>query len=79
MSEPEPPPVDAPDPAEVLDALEPVEDVEVPAELPVLSLKEQIVYPGGMSPLVVLGDRNSRLIEDVMSQPVRMVACVAQR
>ncbi len=52
---------------------------EIPSELPVLGIKEQMVFPGGMTPLVITGARAANLIEEVMNQPVRMVAIAAMR
>jgi len=52
---------------------------EIPSELPVLGLKEQIVFPGGMTPLIATGTGAANLVDEVMNQPVRMVAIAAMR
>jgi ATP-dependent Lon protease len=52
---------------------------EIPAELPVLGVREQIVFPGGVTPVVALGVRAARLVEEVMDSPDRLLAVVAAR
>jgi ATP-dependent Lon protease len=61
-----------------------VEDVvidvpEVPKELPVLPLKETVVFPEAMTPLAIGQERSMQLIEDVVSGEQRMLALVTVR
>ncbi len=50
------------------DAPEPQEhDLELPAALPVLPLKETVVFPQSMSPLAIGQERSVRLIDDVVA------------
>ncbi len=55
-------------------------DVEltVPSALPVLPLKETVVFPSSMTPLAIGQDRSVRLIDDVVSGD-RMLALVTVR
>ena len=55
-----------------------VEEFALPATLPVLPLKETIVFPESMAPLAIGQERSVRLIEDVVSGD-RMLALVAAR
>src|SRR5690242_11991292 len=52
--------------------------VELPDELPILPLKDTVVYPFAVTPLGVGKDRSIRLIDDVMRGP-RLVGLVAQK
>ena len=54
------------------------EQFSIPAVLPVLPLKETVVYPFAVQPLGVGQERSIRLIDDVM-QGNRMVVLVAQK
>ena len=54
-----------------------VED-EVPAELPVLPLRETVVFPDSMSPLAIGQERSIRLVDDVVGGE-RMLALVTVR
>jgi ATP-dependent Lon protease len=64
---------------EELEELEPArDDVEVPGELPVLPLKEMVVFPQSMTPLAIGQDRSLRLIDDVAGGD-RMLALVTVR
>jgi ATP-dependent Lon protease len=56
-----------------------VEVPEVPDSLPVLPLKETVVFPDAMTPLAIGQERSMRLIEDVVSGEQRMLALVAVR
>ncbi|HVM17412.1 MAG TPA: endopeptidase La [Gaiellaceae bacterium] len=58
-------------------ALEP-SDVEVPPLLPVLPLKETVVFPDSMTPLAIGQERSVRLIDDVVAGE-RMLALVTVR
>ena len=53
-------------------------DVEVPSRLPVLPLKETVVFPESMTPLAIGQERSVRLIEDAMAGE-RMLALVTVR
>ena len=57
---------------------EPVESPEIPHVLPVLPLKETVVFPESMSPLAIGQDRSVKLVEDVISAD-RVVALVTVR
>jgi ATP-dependent Lon protease len=58
---------------------EPVEgDIEVPATLPILPLKETVVFPQSMTPLAIGQERSVKLIDDVVSGD-RMLALVTVR
>jgi ATP-dependent Lon protease len=52
--------------------------VEFPAALPVLPLKETVVFPQSMSPLAIGQDRSVRLIDDVVAGD-RLLALVTSR
>jgi ATP-dependent Lon protease len=53
-------------------------DVEIPPVLPVLPLKDTVVFPFAMMPLGVGKERSIKLIDDVMAG-VRLVTLVAQK
>src|SRR5262249_34798471 len=53
-------------------------EIELPAALPILPLKDTIVYPMAVMPLGVGKDRSIRLIDEVM-RGARLVGMVAQR
>ena len=53
-------------------------EVEIPATLPVLPLKDTVVYPYAVMPLGVGKERSIRLIEEVM-KGARLVTLVAQK
>jgi ATP-dependent Lon protease len=50
-------------------------DVEIPATLPVLPLKETVVFPQSVSPLAIGQERSVRLVDDVL-EGERMLALV---
>src|SRR5579872_2632893 len=54
------------------------EHVELPDELPILPLKDTVVYPFAVMPLGVGKERSIRLIDDVM-RGSRLVGLVAQK
>jgi ATP-dependent Lon protease len=54
------------------------EDVEVPPILPVLPLKETVVFPQSMTPLAIGQERSIQLVDDVVSGD-RMLALVSVR
>ena len=51
-------------------------DVELPSTLPVLPLKETVVFPQSMTPLAIGQERSIRLVDDVVSGD-RVLALVA--
>src|SRR5438045_6714151 len=53
-------------------------DVEIPAELPVLPLKETVVFPQSVSPLAIGQERSVKLVDDVVAGE-RMLALVTVR
>jgi len=54
------------------------EQVELPAVLPILPLKDTVVFPQSMSPLAIGQERSIRVIDDVVAGD-RMVALIASR
>jgi ATP-dependent Lon protease len=56
---------------------EPLEqtDVEIPSNLPVLPLKETVIFPQSVSPLAIGQERSVRLVDDVLDGE-RMLALV---
>jgi ATP-dependent Lon protease len=56
-----------------------IELPEVPDVLPVLPLKETVVFPEAMTPLAIGQERSMRLVEDVVSGEQRMLALVTVR
>ena len=64
---------------ELVPEAEPVEgDVEIPSALPVLPLKETVIFPQSMTPLAIGQERSVKLIDDVVSGD-RMLALVTTR
>jgi ATP-dependent Lon protease len=55
-----------------------VEGIEVPSILPVLPLKETVVFPQSMTPLAIGQERSIQLVDDVVSGN-RLVALVTAR
>jgi len=53
-------------------------DVEVPSSLPILPLKDTVVFPQSMTPLAIGQERSVRLIDDVVAGD-RMLALVTVR
>jgi ATP-dependent Lon protease len=43
-----------------------IEELEIPAELPVLPLKETVVFPQSMTPLAIGQERSIKLVEDAV-------------
>jgi ATP-dependent Lon protease len=65
--------------SELAPEAEPVEgDVEVPPALPVLPLKETVIFPQSMTPLAIGQERSVTLVDDVVSGD-RMLALVTTR
>ena len=55
-----------------------IEDLELPSQLPVLPLKDTIVFPDSVLPLAIGQERSVRLVEDVVSGN-RLIALVAAK
>ena len=55
-----------------------IEELELPDELPVLPLKETVVFPQSMTPLAIGQERSVKLVDDVVSGE-RMLALVTVR
>jgi ATP-dependent Lon protease len=55
------------------------EHLTIPDVLPVLPLKDTVVYPFSVQPLAVGQERSIRLIDDVMRDDRRLVVLVAQK
>ncbi|MGD9696078.1 MAG: endopeptidase La [Thermoleophilia bacterium] len=53
--------------------------VELPATLPVLPLKETVVFPDAVAPLAIGEPRSVRLIDEVLNRPERLLALVVSR
>ena len=54
-------------------------EVTIPPTLPVLPLKETVMFPEAVAPLAISEPRSVRLIDEVMNRPDRMVALVTSR
>ncbi len=67
--------VEAPEAEEVA----PEEIAALPETLPVLPLKETVVFPEAVAPLAIGEPRSVRLIDDVMNRPERTLALVVSR
>ena len=52
---------------------------EIPSSLPVLPLKNTVLFPHLRSPLLVNSDRSKRLIDAVLLTPHRLLLCAAVR
>jgi ATP-dependent Lon protease len=61
------------------DTAEEIELPDIPDVLPVLPLKESVVFPEAMTPLAIGQERSMRLVEDVVSGDQRMLALVTVR
>src|SRR2546423_8405908 len=53
-------------------------DIEIPSVLPVLPLKETVVFPSSVSPLAIGQERSVKLVDDVVAGE-RMLALVTVR
>ena len=53
--------------------------VELPDSLPVLPLKNTVLYPFLLSPLLVNTDRSRKLIDEVLLTPHRLLVCASVR
>ncbi|MCG8588818.1 MAG: endopeptidase La [Proteobacteria bacterium] len=58
---------------------EDLEQVEIPDALPVLPLKNTVLFPYLLSPLLVNTPRSQRLIDDVLVRSDRLLLCTAVR
>ncbi len=58
---------------------EDVEFTEIPDVLPVLPLKNTVLFPFLLSPLLVSSERSKRLIDEVLLTSHRLLVCVAVR
>ena len=58
---------------------EEVEQTEIPDVLPVLPLKNTVLFPFLLSPLLVNSARSKRLIDEVLLTPDRLLMCAAVR
>jgi ATP-dependent Lon protease len=55
------------------------EESLIPNQLPILPLRGLVVYPGNAVPLTIGQPRSIRLVDDVMSQDLRLIGLVASR
>jgi ATP-dependent Lon protease len=55
-----------------------IDDLELPSQLPILPLKDTVVFPDSVLPLAIGQDRSVRLVEDVVSGN-RLIALVAAK
>jgi len=51
--------------------------VEIPEALPILPLKNTVLFPFLLSPLLVRSERSKLLIDEVLLTPARLLLCVA--
>lgn len=56
-----------------------VDETEIPSTLPVLPLKETVVFPGSLTPLAIGQDRSVKLVDDVVSDEPRILALVTSK
>jgi ATP-dependent Lon protease len=54
-------------------------EVAIPGRLPVLPLKETVVFPEAVAPLAIGEPRSVRLIDEVLNHPDRMMVLVTSR
>ena len=64
--------------SELFDEQVDVEDVELPSELPVLPLKDTVVFPDSVLPLAIGQERSVRLVDDAVAGN-RLLALVAAK
>ncbi|MAV54564.1 MAG: endopeptidase La [Myxococcota bacterium] len=53
--------------------------LDIPAELPILPLKNTVLFPFLLSPLLVSTSASQKLIDDVLLNPDRLLVCAALR
>jgi ATP-dependent Lon protease len=58
-------------------SIEEFDHVEIPRQLPVLPLKNTVLFPFLLSPLLVKSENSKLLIDEVLLSPERMLMCVA--
>src|SRR5947207_6960989 len=63
---------------EILDEQLEIEDVELPSALPVLPLKDTVVFPDSVLPLAIGQERSVRLVDDAV-EGNRLLALVAAK
>jgi ATP-dependent Lon protease len=54
-------------------------DIEIPSVLPVLPLKETLIFPQSVSPLAIGQERSVKLVDDVVSGEQRVLALVTSK
>jgi len=54
-------------------------DIEIPSTLPVLPLKETVIFPQSVSPLAIGQERSVKLVDDVVSGEQRVLALVTSK
>jgi ATP-dependent Lon protease len=64
--------------SDVLDEQLDIDELELPPELPVLPLKDTVVFPDSVLPLAVGQERSIKLVDDVVSRN-RLLALVASK
>jgi ATP-dependent Lon protease len=64
--------------SELFDDQVDIDDVELPSELPVLPLKDTVVFPDSVLPLAIGQERSVRLVDDVVAGN-RLLALVASK
>ena len=64
--------------SDVLDEQLDIDELELPSELPVLPLKDTVVFPDSVLPLAVGQERSIKLVDDVVSRN-RLLALVASK
>jgi ATP-dependent Lon protease len=63
---------------DILDEQVDIDELELPSALPVLPLKDTVVFPDSVLPLAIGQERSIRLVDDVVSRD-RLIALVATR
>ena len=54
-------------------------DIEIPSVLPVLPLKETVIFPQSVSPLAIGQERSVKLVDDVVAGEQRVLALVTSK
>ncbi|MGZ4258680.1 MAG: LON peptidase substrate-binding domain-containing protein, partial [Gaiellaceae bacterium] len=54
-------------------------DIEIPKVLPVLPLKETVIFPQSVSPLAIGQERSVKLVDDVVAGEQRVLALVTSK
>jgi ATP-dependent Lon protease len=62
-----------------IDTIKQNDQLEIPAELPILPLRDTVIFPFIVSPLIIARPMSIRLIDDVLSSGSRILGLVAQR